>query len=353
MKNEAFTQALLAWYAKGHRDLPWRRTKEAYRIWVSEIMLQQTRAETVIAYYERFLALFPTVQALAQADEQAVLKAWEGLGYYSRARNLQKAARVLCGEHGGALPHTAEELRKLPGIGAYTSAAIASIAHDEPIAAVDGNVQRVIARYCGVRADIKETAVDREIRALAQEFVPQKRAGDFSNAMMELGACVCTPKKPDCANCPVRDGCDAYHVGDAPALPIKSKAKKQRIEKRGIALIFCEKRVLVQKRTEDLLHGLWVFPDVLAAQEPLPMAQALAGAGIEVIYDELLGKAKHVFSHIIWEMTIQAFVAECRTPWEGGAWVTRKELEALPMPTAVKVARKAAITKLKAMEEEQ
>lgn len=354
MEKQDFTRELLAWYAHSHRDLPWRRTRDAYRIWVSEIMLQQTRAETVVSYYERFLRAFPDVHALAQADEQEVLKRWEGLGYYSRARNLQAAAKVICEKYAGKLPQTAAELETLPGIGAYTAGAVASIAYGESVAAVDGNVQRVIARYCGIREDITLTPVKNEIARRAQGFVPPEggeAAGAFSNAMMELGATVCTPKSPACLLCPVRAGCNAFAAGDAQDLPIKKKAKAQRVENRGVALIFSGNRVLVRQRTEKLLGGLWVFPDFENITEPAEMARAIeAQLGLSVIYDEPLGQAKHVFTHIIWEMELHAFY--CDAPLktaeiEGTMWVDAKQLQAMPLPTAVKAARKAAMKKLK------
>lgn len=351
MCMQAFTHALLAWYAQGHRDLPWRKTRDAYRIWISEIMLQQTRAETVVSYYERFLAAFPDLRALAQADEQAVLKLWEGLGYYSRARNLQATARIVLEKYAGELPHTARELVRLPGIGPYTAGAVAAIAYGEAVAAVDGNVERVLARYFGIRHDVTHTAVKREIVGLCQKLVPAggDAPGLFANAMMELGATVCTPKKAACLICPLRDTCDACRVGDAQELPIKQKAKAQRVEKRDVIILISGECVLVRKRTEKLLNGLWVFPDFAGQALPTQLAHMLeAYLGANVVYDEALGHARHVFTHVIWEMELHAFYTEEQRNIQGAMWVNARALLALPMPTAVKAARQAALKKLNA-----
>ena len=344
-----FARALLDWYDAGHRDLPWRRTRDAYRVWVSEIMLQQTRAETVIPYYERFLARYPTVRALAESDEEELLKYWEGLGYYSRARSLHAAARKIVAQHGGELPRSVEGLRALPGIGAYTAGAIASIAFGIPAAAVDGNVERVICRYDAYAQSVGTPAARRMIEERAKQLVPADRPGDFANAMMELGATVCTPKNPACLICPVREGCRGFKQGIAQQLPNKPKKKAQRVEKRAVLLVFAENRVLVVRRTEKLLGGLYVFPDVLHegdAGDPAALCAAMEAQGLRVAYDELLGCARHVFTHIIWEMDVHALIADACAPIDGGRWVTAEELAALPLPTAVGRARELAMARL-------
>lgn len=346
MEAENFTRSVLSWYDAGHRDLPWRRTKDAYRIWISEIMLQQTRAETVISYYERFLARYPTVEALAGAKEDELLKAWEGLGYYSRARSLQKAARIIVSEYGGRLPQTVKELEALPGIGSYTAGAIASIAYGVPAAAVDGNVERVLCRYDAVTQEMGTPAARRRIWARAQELVPQDRPGAFANAMMEMGATLCTPRNPACLLCPVRASCKGYAQGIAASLPNKPKKKAQRVENRSVLLVFSRGRVLTVLRREKLLGGLSVFPDALDESDPAALCAYLARLGVPAAYDAALGHARHVFTHIIWEMDIHALEAETRAPVEDGAWVTAQELAALPMPTAVKAARKLAMKRL-------
>ena len=346
MNRKNFTQTILAWYDQGHRELPWRRTKDPYRIWISEIMLQQTRAETVVSYYERFLARYPTVQALADAPEEELLKAWEGLGYYTRARSLQKAARVIVSQYGGQLPADLDRLRALPGVGDYTAGAIASIAFGIPAAAVDGNVERVLCRWDAVSDEVGTPAVRRRIAARAQELVPHDRPGAFANAMMEMGATMCTPKNPKCLLCPVREGCLGFAQGIAQELPRKAKKKAQRVENRAVLLVFCEDRVLVVKRQEKLLGGLFVFPDVLDENDPAALCQALEAQGIRAAYDERLGHARHVFTHIIWEMDIHALLAEHMADVPEGQWVTRSELERLPLPTAVKAARACAMERL-------
>ena len=346
MKRKSFTQTILSWYDQGHRDLPWRRTQDPYRIWISEIMLQQTRAETVVSYYERFLARYPTVQDLTSAPEEELLKAWEGLGYYSRARSLQKAAKEIVARYGGQLPADLEKLRALPGIGDYTAGAIASIAFGIPAAAVDGNVERVLCRWDAITDEVGTPAVRRQIAARAQALVPRDRPGAFANAMMEMGATMCTPKNPKCLLCPVREGCMGFAQGIAQELPRKAKKKAQRVENRAVLLVFCDNRVLIVKRQEKLLGGLFVFPDVLEESDPARLCQALEALGIRAAYDEKLGHARHVFTHLIWEMDVHAVVADEMTQVPGGQWVSRQELAALPLPTAVKAARQWAMERL-------
>ena len=346
MNRKNFTNTILGWYDQGHRDLPWRRTQDPYRIWISEIMLQQTRAETVVSYYERFLARYPTVQDLASAPEEELLKAWEGLGYYSRARSLQKAAKEIVARYGGQLPADLEKLRALPGIGDYTAGAIASIAFGIPAAAVDGNVERVLCRWDAIKDEVGTPAVRRQIAARAQALVPPDRPGAFANAMMEMGATMCTPKNPKCLLCPVREGCMGFAQGIAQELPHKAKKKAQRVENRAVLLVFCDNRVLIVKRQEKLLGGLFVFPDVLEESDPARLCQALEALGIRAAYDEKLGHARHVFTHLIWEMDVHAVVADEMTQVPGGQWVSRQELAALPLPTAVKAARQWAMERL-------
>ena len=346
MDRKNFTKTILGWYDQGHRDLPWRRTQDPYRIWISEIMLQQTRAETVVSYYERFLSRYPTVQHLADAPEEELLKAWEGLGYYSRARSLQKAAKEIVARYGGQLPADLEKLRALPGIGDYTAGAIASIAFGIPAAAVDGNVERVLCHWDAIKDEVGTPTVRRQIAARAQALVPPDRPGAFANAMMEMGATMCTPKNPKCLLCPVREGCMGFAQGIAQELPRKAKKKAQRVENRAVLLVFCDNRVLIVKRQEKLLGGLFVFPDVLEESDPARLCQALEALGIRAAYDEKLGHARHVFTHLIWEMDVHAVVADEMTQVPGGQWVSRQELAALPLPTAVKAARQWAMERL-------
>lgn len=343
MNTTEFSRALLGWYDQGHRALPWRDTSDPYRIWISEIMLQQTRAETVVSYYERFTHRFPDVRALALAPEQDVLKAWEGLGYYSRARNLQSAAKKIMDEFGGRMPQSAAQLKSLPGIGPYTAGAVASICFGERVAAVDGNVERVVSRLFLVREDVTLPAVRRVIAEKAQSLVPAARTGDFTNAMMELGATVCVPGAPRCLLCPARGLCEAQKAGVAAQLPVKRKAKAQRVERMGVAVVRCGGRVLLRQRSERLLGGLWVFPLFKDAVTPALLSAALWDMGLEPIYDGPLGGARHVFTHIVWDMQLHAFVQEDgRTPPEC-RWADAAQLRALPLPTAVKAARREAL----------
>ena len=345
---ENFSRPLVDWYKKEARPLPWREEPTPYRVWVSEIMLQQTRIEAAREYFNRFTRAFPTVEALAAAELDDVLKLWEGLGYYSRARNLHKCAKTVCETYGGVFPPDAAALRALPGIGDYTAGAIASIAFGIPAAAVDGNVERVLCRYDAVMEEVGTPAVRRRITARAQALVPADRPGAFANAMMEMGATMCTPRSPKCLLCPVRDGCRGYLGGIAQELPHKAKKKAQRVENRAVLLVLAGGRVLIVRRQEKLLGGLYVFPDVPEERDPAALCAHLERLGVEAAYDGPLGHARHVFTHIIWEMDIFAFEARACADVPGGRWVTAQELAALPLPTAVKAARTCAMERLRA-----
>jgi A/G-specific adenine glycosylase len=260
-----FAEKLLDWFRARQRNLPWRKDKDPYRIWVSEIMLQQTRVDTVIPYYERFLERFPTLEALANAPEEDVLKAWEGLGYYSRARNLQAAVREVHVTYGGAVPDTLDEISKLKGIGPYTAGAILSIAYNVAEPAVDGNVLRVMTRYWGIFDDIVKVKTRVNIEDRLRPLIPQTSAGDFTQALMELGSLVCTPKLAKCEECPVTADCVAYERGIQLELPVKSKAKPPKQEERIVAWI--ERKIgderqllLFQRPAEGLLANLWELP---------------------------------------------------------------------------------------------
>jgi A/G-specific adenine glycosylase len=293
---------LLDWYDIHKRDLPWRYTRDPYAVWVSETMLQQTRVETVIPYYERFLARFPDVESLASADTEEVYALWTGLGYYSRARNLQAAARAIVEEHGGRLPEEVTELRRLKGVGRYTAGALASIAFDRPEPAVDGNVVRVLARLLGVRDDAARKPVTDRFWRIAAELAHGPRPGQLNQALMELGATVCRPRSPICPACPLESLCDAARVGDAEALPIRRKRKPPRpveavaawLERRGRALV-------VQRPQGGLLGGMWELPggeieDDASAEQALRrhLAQRL---GLAVSHAERVGEVEHVFTH--------------------------------------------------------
>ena len=257
---EEIGHLLLPWYDRFHRELPWRGVQDPYAIWVSETMLQQTRVETVRSYFPRFMARFPSLAALAQAPLEDVLKCWEGLGYYRRAQNLHRGAQQVMDAYGGRLPADPAALRRITGIGPYTAGAIASIAFGIPCPAVDGNVIRVVSRVAGIREDVAVPSVARQITATAASWIPAQRAGDFNQALMDLGASHCCPGTPDCARCPLASLCNAYATGDAEELPHKSRSTPPRLLPYDVVLLRQENRMLLRQRTENLLQGLWVFP---------------------------------------------------------------------------------------------
>ncbi|MFF3924472.1 A/G-specific adenine glycosylase [Paenibacillus lactis] len=262
-----FSSELLNWYDVNKRDLPWRRSRDPYHIWVSEIMLQQTRVDTVIPYFHRFIERFPTIEALADAPEDDVLKCWEGLGYYSRARNLQSAARQITEQYGGVMPSGKEEVAGLKGVGPYTAGAIRSIAFNIPAAAVDGNVMRVLSRYFLIEDDIMKIKTRTRMEELVLTLVPEGRASDFTQALMELGALICTPKSPKCLVCPVMEHCAGRLEGKEESLPVKTKAKPPRPEHRLAAIVegtgVHEGKILIRKRpASGLLAGMWELPHI-------------------------------------------------------------------------------------------
>ncbi|MDD3411627.1 MAG: A/G-specific adenine glycosylase [Eubacteriales bacterium] len=335
---------LLEWYARVKRDLPWRQTHDPYRIWISEIMLQQTRVETVKDYYRRFLERFPDVAALASAPQEDVLKLWEGLGYYSRARNLQKAARTIMEERNGVFPSTYSDLLTLSGIGPYTAGAIASIAFGEAVPAVDGNVQRVCSRFFGIRENIAVPSVQRALREKAALLLQGSDPGSFNQAMMELGATVCLSGNPKCALCPWAGRCDAFQEGDAQRLPVHEKKPAPKEVDMAVCLLTFEGRVAVFQRTERMLHGLYVFDLLEDETQPDSVLRLLERQGFAARSLEPLGEAKHVFTHRVWNMTIYHATLACSC--DSVSFVNREELLALPLPTAMKAAKEKALTLL-------
>ncbi len=321
-----FSKELLTWYKANKRDLPWRANRDPYRVWVSEIMLQQTRVDTVIPYYNRFMDKFPSVKALAEAPEEEVLKCWEGLGYYSRARNLQAGARMVMELHGGAIPDDTEAVSKLKGVGPYTTGAIMSIAFGRPEPAVDGNVMRVLSRYFCLEDDIAKPATRTGIEKLAKSLIPKGEAGDFNQALMELGALVCTPKSPGCLPCPVMEQCAGRLAGREAELPVKTKAKPPREELRAAVIVRgsgeLEGKILVRRRPEQgLLAGMWELPHVLLdagkrdwmrGEGPMENGDVAERLGRMVLEETGLlvrpagwhSDAEHIFSHIHWKMRI-------------------------------------------------
>ena len=295
---------LLAWYDSGHRDLPWRQNKEAYRIWVSEIMLQQTRVEAVIPYYQRFLENFPDIATLAAASEDKLLKCWEGLGYYSRVRNMQKAAITVMEEYHGQMPDTWETLQKLSGIGSYTAGAIASIAFKRPVPAVDGNVLRVLSRLRMDGEYITLPAVKKRVEAELLEIMPKDRPGDFNQALMELGATVCIPNgEPKCNICPWNSLCLAKENGCISEYPKREEKKKRTIEKKTVLILKEGERIAIQKRpSKGLLAGLYQFPMLEGHLKEGEVIANLKEKGMMAVRIEKLPPASHIFSHKEWHM---------------------------------------------------
>ena len=342
--SNSVAEMLLSWYDEHRRILPWREITDPYRTWISEIMLQQTRVETVIPYYERFLAAFPDVQSLAAADLDDVLKLWEGLGYYSRARNLHRGAQQIVENFGGVLPDDTAQLRKIAGIGAYTAGAIASIAYGKPVPAVDGNVIRVVSRLRGIRENVGIPSVRRLLEAEAAALVPVNRPGDYNQAVMDLGSSVCVPGTPECAVCPLRTVCDACAADDADELPVLPLKTPPKVYEYDVLLIQSGSRILMRRRSESLLHGLWVYPMLPEWRD----ANSLAAAAQKEIRLPLesvryLGEAKHVFTHQVWLMHLYAAdVPDAAAAPRGMQFISLDEMRTLTIPTAVAAAKREA-----------
>jgi A/G-specific adenine glycosylase len=343
---EQLTTALVAWFDTGHRDLPWRRDRDPYRVWVSEVMLQQTRVETVVPYFERFVQRFPHVHALAEADLDDVLKAWEGLGYYRRARNLKAGAEHLVRDGGSRVPDDYDALRAVPGVGRYTAGAILSVAFDQPTAIVDGNVRRVLCRLWAVDEDPRSAAVDRWLWATAEALVPRANPGAFNESLMELGATVCTPRQPRCADCPVAGHCDARASG-APA-DYPRRAPKKVIPHMDVtaAVIRRGRRILItQRKPEAMLGGLWEFPggkvEPGETLEQCLLREIDEELGITIRIEGPLVAVKHAYSHF--RITLHTFL--CRhsrgrpraigcADWR---WVDPEQLRDFAFPKADRV----------------
>lgn len=362
-----FTEQLLQWYADNKRDLPWRKTKDPYKIWVSEVMLQQTKVDTVIPYYERFLSKFPTIDALAEAPEEEVLKCWEGLGYYSRARNLQAAVKEVKTKYDSRVPNNPEQIRSLKGVGPYTAGAILSIAYNLPEPAVDGNVLRVLSRYFLIEKDVAKQSTRVYIEKWVRQLIPEGEAGQFNQALMELGATVCTPKSPQCAICPVSKWCKAKIEGKEERLPIKTKAKPPRPELRLALLVEGKGNhqdciLLRQRPVNGLLAKMWELPHIedkataiklfssteravgwktkatnldaldLLAQHQILREKFLEDYSVRVSVDEWYTDLQHIFSHIHWYLRV--FTGTCYDDDlpQGWSWIHKDELPRLTFP---------------------
>lgn len=335
----SFQQSLLGWYHVNKRDLPWRNDQDPYKIWVSEIMLQQTKVDTVIPYFRRFLTKYPTLHDLAEADQQDVLKAWEGLGYYSRARNLQNAVREVVASYGGEVPANAKELGSLKGVGPYTKGAILSIAFNQPEPAVDGNVMRVLSRVLKIEDDIAQPKTKKKFEDYVKELISVEDPSAFNQGIMELGALICTPKSPMCMFCPVQEHCQAFSDGIEQELPIKSKAKKQKTISYAVLLIHNEKKeYLIEKRSEQgLLASMWQFPMVPIDEIGIDHVKSWIEMeyGLKIALSERKGKLKHVFSHIIWQLQIYEATTNCvQTTDKRVRFVNYDQLENYPFPVS-------------------
>lgn len=342
-KAPALRKSLLRWFRAEARDLPWRRTRHPYHVWLSEVLLQQTRVDQGLPYYERFLEALPTLEALAKAPEHEVLKLWEGLGYYTRARNLHKAARQIVEDYGGRLPEQAELLQLLPGVGKYTAGAIASIAFGERAPVVDGNVKRVLSRLYNIADPIDDSATDKRLWVLADSLVPASDPGDFNQAIMELGARICTPKKPDCGSCPVARQCEAYRRGVQEERPVRRPRKAVPHKEIVVAVIARDGHYLIGKRPPNgMLGGLWEFPGgkvepgetheaalVRECREELEVAVKVGG---------MIASVNHAYTHLkvtlnVYRCTIQAGEPRSRIHDEL-AWVTPDDFESYAFPKA-------------------
>lgn len=327
-------QVLPEWFALHKRDLPWRKDRDPYRIWISEIMLQQTRVEAVKGYFARFLQQLPTVEALAAAKDEELTKLWEGLGYYSRVRNLKKAAIVVMEKYGGIFPGEYAQVLSLPGIGPYTAGAICSIAYDQKTPAVDGNVLRIYSRLLADSTPIDDNAFRTRVAQDLQRIYPEQ-AGDFTQALMELGATVCGPnRKPECKACPCCDFCLSRRDGTQESYPVKAEKKQRRQENMTVFLLKCDDSYALQKRpTSGLLAGLWEFPHTegfLSLQQAISF---LEEQNIQIMEIERQVEKKHIFTHIQWNM--RGFYIRVREPGGKFLWHTEKTIrQSIALPTA-------------------
>lgn len=344
VNHSSICTSLLSWYDQNKRDLPWRDCNDPYKIWLSEIMLQQTRVDQATPYYLRFIKHFPTVYDLAEAEQQEVLRVWEGLGYYSRARNLHHAAKTVVNEFDGTVPSTWTDINKLKGVGPYTAAAVLSIAFDKPHAVVDGNVIRVLTRFYGIEDDVRKTKTKKLVQEHADELIHSDRPGDFNQALMELGATVCTPTSPDCSECPLNSQCVALKMVKTETIPYKSPPKKKPHHQIGVGIIKNEEgEVLIAHRPDDaMLGGLWEFPGGKQKEE-----ESIEETVVRELREELeveaevirpLMKLNHTYSHF--KITLHAFICTIASgnpkpkTSQQIKWVPVDDLEQYPFPKA-------------------
>ncbi|MGM9968097.1 A/G-specific adenine glycosylase [Rummeliibacillus sp. TYF005] len=335
--KKQFQQALVEWFEQEKRDLPWRKTKDPYKIWVSEVMLQQTRVDTVIPYYNRFMQEFPTPEALAKAPEEKLLKQWEGLGYYSRARNLQDGVREVVETYGGKVPDNRPEISKLKGVGPYTAGAVLSIAYNKAEHAVDGNVMRVLSRVLLIDEDIAIPKTKKTFEQAVMELIDTEHPSQFNQGLMELGALVCTPTSPKCLLCPVREYCTAFNEGNPEELPVKTKKVKTKNLHYDVFVVQNEKdQFLLEKRPEKgLLANMWQFPmlEQTDIEEHTNEAKLADIYKLELINRDQLMSFKHVFSHLVWHMDSYVISAQqIGDAPDNSNWFSIEEMKELPMP---------------------
>lgn len=304
MISNTIVSPLLKWYDENKRILPWRESRDSYRVWISEIMLQQTRVEAVKPYYDRFMKVLPDVESLASVSEDQLMKLWEGLGYYNRARNLQKAAKIIMECYEGKMPSAYEEILKLPGIGSYTAGAVASISFGKRRPAVDGNVLRILTRLTGDFSDVLDPKYKKQMEEALLEILPEDRPGDFNQAMMELGATVCLPNGvPKCDGCPWKEQCIARKDGLIEQIPYKKPKKMRQIEERTVLVIRSGERTVIHKRgSQGILAGLYEFPSYEGYLSEENIKEQVRSIGLEPLYVQKLEEAKHIFSHKEWHM---------------------------------------------------
>lgn len=340
--TSAFQRDLLSWFDHAKRDLPWRSERDPYRVWISEIMLQQTRVDQATPYFLRFVERFPDIESLASASIDDVLLAWEGLGYYSRARNMHRTAQIVREERAGYLPETPTELQTLPGIGPYTAAAVSSIAFDHPHAVVDGNVIRVLSRVFEIEADAKSSEMRRQAQAIGAALIPPAAPGAFNEAVMELGALICTPAAPRCDQCPLARICGARARDAQEIYPRKTKKPPVPHYDVAVALLLDGSRIMIQRRPEDsMLGGMWEFPggkrEPGESIEQTCLREVREETGLEVDIRERLCLVKHAYSHF--RITLHAFLCEITVPAAGSddhvqKWVDVAELDRIAFPRA-------------------
>lgn len=331
---ELLPGALLPWYEQNQRALPWRQTKEPYRVWLSEIMLQQTRVEAVKGYYGRFLENLPNVASLATCDDELLYKLWEGLGYYNRVRNMKKCARILMDSYGGDFPRTYEQVLALPGIGEYTAGAICSICFGKKTPAVDGNVLRVIARLTREETSVDLPGYKKQVRQCLMEHYPD-RAGDFTQALMELGATVCVPNgKPACDACPCRSFCAGFRLGDAQQFPVRTEKKARKTQEMTVFILSCDGKYALRRRPETgLLAQLWEFPNCDGKKDVNEALSQCRAWGISLRELKRQVERSHIFTHVRWDM--RGYYMEAGECVGDFAWLTPEQIEAeAALPTA-------------------